>query len=850
MNLDHVLGFFGGSLIVILLFYFTRLLLGRRVEGRKQSRSGRDSNTGFMEQSSEPTQPPFTRQIASTCDSSTHFETQQLEGRVENQPSTRAPIVEERTREELWKANCQRVLRKHNDLVQKYNKLLHNTKSLFETNKQELDRQTAECNRWANVFAEEERAKEMWKGRYEKAIERFNGVVGKYNNLVKEYNQLNESFKTQLDQLRNRILILEQENKQFSDREQVLLQTLESTLQEKPVVPITHNELIEEKRRLNEAIQAQGNQVGMLQARIQNLERGSQELRTHTEVLREQLQDLERTKRDLASQLSNLELANQNLARDLRNEQQQSLVLRQEMQSLTQQRDRYKKEQEELAVHNQKLLQENHTLTQEVVRLRQEHETLQKRLREFKPDSPDKEEKQQVYPDQYEGRVTAPGLRSGKQEQPVPDLPIAIPSRVRAEAINLGFDFGTHSTKVILRVRNDQLGIVLFLDEAIPGYPPFASPSVVRLNDDKLYFGSRALKEKGGKLFKSLKVSLLPVSTSGGWDSSDYPPGTSPDLLVSLYLSWLLSRLKDALGEVRSSKLSLNLAAPMGHLEDEKLKERYLQVIHAAWQAAIAEAAPRVIQGQELRTVAPVFKELLDRPVPDIDTRRFEVLPETLAPLVSLSQDPQTPPGFYMMVDMGAGSTELSVSLVNYNASALGITCHADLSVLLGGDHFTENDQDNKENSKAHADQENTLTEQLKKEFRKTWYMGFQTDKAGGPAAKAQWKQLHVILSGGGMRRSGLQEMLEANSPLQRIFPDEPTYYTVDWHYPTGLEDGTTGSQFSYTDSLSYLAVAHGLSLEWMKWPAFYFPGDIQHVQIESRTEDPYERRYVDSDVG
>jgi hypothetical protein len=79
--------------------------------------------------------------------------------------------------------------------------------------------------------------------------------------------------------------------------------------------------------------------------------------------------------------------------------------------------------------------------------------------------------------------------------------------------------------------------------------------------------------------------------------------------------------------------------------------------------------------------------------VPDLAVRRYEVLPETVAPIVSLSEDPRMEPGMYLMVDMGAGTTEISINQVvrdNENSEIAKINCYFDRSIRLGGDDFDD----------------------------------------------------------------------------------------------------------------------------------------------------------------
>ena len=75
------------------------------------------------------------------------------------------------------------------------------------------------------------------------------------------------------------------------------------------------------------------------------------------------------------------------------------------------------------------------------------------------------------------------------------DPPIRLPDSIRlANRPHVGFDFGTHSTKVIIRERGNANGVVPVLDDACENYPLFASPSVVHFDGERLWFGARAFK--------------------------------------------------------------------------------------------------------------------------------------------------------------------------------------------------------------------------------------------------------------------------------------------------------------------------------------------------------------------
>src|SRR5262249_31735900 len=156
-----------------------------------------------------------------------------------------------------------------------------------------------------------------------------------------------------------------------------------------------------------------------------------------------------------------------------------------------------------------------------------------------------------------------------------------------------------------------------------------------------------------------------------------------------------------------------------------------LHIIQAAWEAVFGDNPVPVDQGASLEDVRAFFDTWLARGVPDLSTRRYEVLPETIAPIVSLSQDPRMEPGMYLMVDMGAGTTEYSINQVVQENDDFGnrkINCYFDRSIRLGGDDF--------EGLTVRADRVQARTAMLKRfggAFHDTWLSGFAKD--GNPAA-------------------------------------------------------------------------------------------------------------------
>lgn len=106
------------------------------------------------------------------------------------------------------------------------------------------------------------------------------------------------------------------------------------------------------------------------------------------------------------------------------------------------------------------------------------------------------------------------------------ERPFIFPRWQDTRPVVIGLDFGTYSTKVVVRIRGEKKSRVLVFDEPAAGYPSFVSPSLVRMIDGRLFFGRLASQKTGGTLFRSLKVSLLPPTSTDGWQQESFPVGT------------------------------------------------------------------------------------------------------------------------------------------------------------------------------------------------------------------------------------------------------------------------------------------------------------------------------------
>jgi len=393
----------------------------------------------------------------------------------------------------------------------------------------------------------------------------------------------------------------------------------------------------------------------------------------------------------------------------------------------------------------------------------------------------------------------------GLRRKPVPLEPAPLVRTVSAPGklrLIVGLDFGTYATKILVRKAGEKSSKLVLIDQPPSGYPSIVTPSLVRIAGEKIFFGSEADTLSEGKLYRYLKKELLPGIS---WTRS----GPDPDVLIAAFLAWTLGQTKHfcdyQYGE-DTYEMVFQLAAPMANLENASLKRRYLKMAGAAWMAVFGEGREPVQNGANAALLLKDLETLFakDHSLPGC----IQLLPETIAPIVSLGQNAKLQDGIYLVVDMGSGTTELSVNEVR--AAENKIICYFDQSLELGDLQFK--DQFNVEGRLG----------ELMAEVRRTWREGYEAATSSG-TDPAQWESLRVLLAGGGVQRAAVRGAIERDHrnvmyPWPAI---SDTHYSVDVHWPTGIDHNGAGEKALYKSSFLF-AVAHGLTFERHEWPVVF----------------------------
>ena len=221
----------------------------------------------------------------------------------------------------------------------------------------------------------------------------------------------------------------------------------------------------------------------------------------------------------------------------------------------------------------------------------------------------------------------------------------------------IGFDFGTSTTKVVVRA------------PFLPGTPRFLVRREHRTSDDGdwLWPSSFSEDENGvcdldgedsGRRRRGIKLALMDAAAEGG----DTERGAEARKVVAAYFGLMFRAVRTQILETRANDLrtfatidwSLNVGIPSGTLEmssrDEPprkaLKAAFESAANAGWRLSLRDAPIRLEDAEEA---------LRSEEQADID---IDLLPEVMAGAYGYARSEERRDGLHLMMDVGAGTVD------------------------------------------------------------------------------------------------------------------------------------------------------------------------------------------------
>ena len=458
-----------------------------------------------------------------------------------------------------------------------------------------------------------------------------------------------------------------------------------------------------------------------------------------------------------------------------------------------------------------------------------------------------------------------------KEEMPVSQQ--AAPSvqhNIEKRSITVGIDFGTSATKVLWFDETRRKRYVACYEESpIAGYPPYCMPSSLGIKESRIYFGTTAERLcEDRNIFRSIKADIgknLKYDIGSHLDigeNSEIDIQISPIVLATLYIGFVIRHIKHQLVMHYHDKYDLNItfnmAAPLDHLNHD--------IMETAWSQIL-------FYGEKLSSEIHNEMHLLDgvnlylstkQKVPFIKDPQYcctFVFPETVSAIVSYLNSGKASDGLFGIVDIGAGTTDISFFRHYASQIELKESFYAAKSEAIGMDDFDKAVMEmvTSEGSNKEAASSQELKKALLHNIRcaKTNINHDGLTLAGGSikvdmhrlehatqgmrekmiqsykrtlghAYKKEMRQDHwntwtLFLIGGGSRLEMIRKDFECFLGSQ---VKEPKRLKVEIDGRVGIP-GSEKELIWDAEMIALLAVAYGLSVNKLNWPAWAYPREI-----------------------
>ena len=236
--------------------------------------------------------------------------------------------------------------------------------------------------------------------------------------------------------------------------------------------------------------------------------------------------------------------------------------------------------------------------------------------------------------------------------------------------IILGLDFGTSSTKMIVREAFDTSEAAIAIPAPVAcrtGDNAYLWQSVIWLDEKGTFY---PWPNPGATVLQTLKQGLIqghsetPISRpAGNVAVSRAQAGVAYLAFVIRYMRGWLLRNRPDLFRGRNPVWFLNLGMPAASFDDLKLAQPYRRIGAAALQLAkidspiTAEAAQHFLDNPHVARAGASER--------DAEELGVAVLPETAAEMTGFAKSTRTAPGLYFLVDVGAMTLDACMFRLN-----------------------------------------------------------------------------------------------------------------------------------------------------------------------------------------
>jgi hypothetical protein len=415
--------------------------------------------------------------------------------------------------------------------------------------------------------------------------------------------------------------------------------------------------------------------------------------------------------------------------------------------------------------------------------------------------------------------------------------------------VHLGIDYGTSSSKIILRDYGAPGGEAAFV---VLRNGSFRIPSRVCVTANEVVFGDDSKSPEECDIYASLKMRVA-VEVTGNQKyyfgpTAKLPGGFTAHDLALLTVWFLISEGHRGVaeyfkGRMEGVSVGMTMGIPMAFFKEPQLKASFLAIAKQAWALYRNEGTiGSVLSLEKARRLLEKYRNASATPTPEYEVREW-IRSEAEAAMWYPFQSPAVASGPYAKVDIGAGTTHASLfRIVQKNGVKTALAFFGAVSVSFGMDAV---DNAIAESQRLGGDclslrglEESILRrdgkargalipvkEEIYEAYRKAWIETYR--KINETVAElTAWRTHKVFVIGGG---SLVSTLVEAN----RVHPGS--------HAPLDLALLEAPAELKHIDNtrvskneLPFVAVAYGLSNIGLSIPEAFTPDQIPPLPDKS----------------
>jgi len=243
--------------------------------------------------------------------------------------------------------------------------------------------------------------------------------------------------------------------------------------------------------------------------------------------------------------------------------------------------------------------------------------------------------------------------------------------------VNIGFDFGTNTSKVVYRVAGGNVAQVVGFRSKVSGLPPYCYSSAMSCEDGALYWGPEADARamSGDTVLRSLKTCLTCRAKASarclrGGSGCVYedtirafghdPSEMTPSVAVTSFIAQALAHAKA--GVLRkigadAAVWTVNMCVPTSTLCDSAVIQAYEIVLHEGNR--LSDALLKDAGGQEFSS-REIKRRIESCVLPAKREKMTFVVSEALAEVNAYIHSSAVEMRKYAVVDIGAGTSDIS----------------------------------------------------------------------------------------------------------------------------------------------------------------------------------------------